>query len=826
MTERDEADANRERATTAGQRAERLVFDRLRAALPPDTVVLSNVRWLNRDHGHVRQGEADIVIGDADRGILVLEVKAGEIRRDGNGSWWAGHKVLPRAPFEQAADSRHTLIRKLGELPAWPGGLKPIAGHAVAFPDVELDTMRGRLGLLGFEFDSGLVADQSTFVATSQGEADLRLFLDHAFEAWSGGAETRAPGRAAIDLLIATMTDPVELKPMLRNEITGGEQAVVRLTRGQIALLDTLRYQRRAAVVGGAGTGKTMLAAEKARRLAADGFSTLLVCFNAPLARMLSDELSSVVREGEHLDVKTFHQLCEDLGREAGVLPSRPNPVPQDWWDTTLPDALDEAIAKTGPRYHAIVVDEGQDFDAEWLASLDELLIGGKEDVLYVFHDPAQAIYREDVVAQLGLPAYPLTTNCRNAQPIHAVVSRFAEGGLDAEALRTDGRAPEFVEATTDAEVREALRKVLHRLRVEEEVKPWDIAVLTGRRLETSAVWAAPGRRYGNEVLGNPSLDDAGHHLGAAANAVPALPDDVVLCDTIRRFKGLERPVIVLVELSADDQRLDRMLYVGASRARQHLVVIGSPAVLGRLGRTGSVEASESQNEHEGRIDAIDGVRAQAAGPGSEHDRREGHELVAFHESVPGQARLTSGDRHEVAWVLRRGSRGAGHRDDDDRVGALHPVRPNDDRRMRSPDDMAADVRKVDDMDIAAGRTGVGRDASDPYHSMSDMSLAAIGRYARAQARFSSASSSNARSRRSCSDTSSVCRRDAPIVALTVSPVAAAASRIRSTRSVGRLMDSFTWGVVDGSGPYEAMASANACCWNVRVSLMVGRMVG
>ncbi|MGH2513698.1 MAG: ATP-binding domain-containing protein, partial [Candidatus Limnocylindrales bacterium] len=47
---------------------------------------------------------------------------------------------------------------------------------------------------------------------------------------------------------------------------------------------------------------------------------------------------------------------------------------------------------------------------------------------------------------------------------------------------------------------------------------------------------------------------------------------------------GLERPVIVLVELSSRDARmLDRLLYVGGSRARQHLVVIGSAAVLARL---------------------------------------------------------------------------------------------------------------------------------------------------------------------------------------------------------------------------------------------------
>ena len=568
-----------------GEIAERLVVERLRAAVDSDVLVLPQVKWLLRERGALRNGEADVVIGDSERGILVIEVKSGEIRRDGSGTWWAGPNRLDRSPFDQARDSRYTLLKKLHELPDWPADLKPISGHAVAFPDVDLDTMRGRLGLLGLDADSELIADQSMFVDSDEGRAELRAFVDGAFAAWGQHGQERAPGTAAIDLLRAVGSEPFEIRSMLRHELVEGERDVLRLTTGQVQLLNQLRNVRRASIVGGAGTGKTLLAAEKARRLAREGFNTLLVCFNAPLARVLADELEETARDTGLLDVKTFHQLCEDLGNEADVLAARPDPIPQDWWDRTLPRALDDAVAKLGPRYHAVVVDEGQDFAADWLASLNELLLGGREDVLYVFHDPAQAIYRDDVVAQLELTEFPLETNCRNAQPIHAVVSRFAEGGLASEAMRAGGREPEFVEAAAGADTVEALRQVLHRLRATdgEAVNPWDIAVLTAAKLEESAVWLAPGRRYGNEVLGNPAYDDAGHHLGLAAHLAPPLPDDVILCETIRRFKGLEKPVIVLVELREDDKRLERMLYVGASRARQHLVVIAPTGVLERL---------------------------------------------------------------------------------------------------------------------------------------------------------------------------------------------------------------------------------------------------
>ena len=52
--------------------------------------------------------------------------------------------------------------------------------------------------------------------------------------------------------------------------------------------------------------------------------------------------------------------------------------------------------------------------------------------------------------------------------------------------------------------------------------------------------------------------------------------------DTIRRFKGLERPVVVVAATpeSVADKELP---YVALSRARTHLVIAGTPKVLDRM---------------------------------------------------------------------------------------------------------------------------------------------------------------------------------------------------------------------------------------------------
>ncbi len=138
-----------------------------------------------------------------------------------------------------------------------------------------------------------------------------------------------------------------------------------------------------------------------------------------------------------------------------------------------------------------------------------------------------------------------------------------------------------MIVAKTDAETVEALRVELHRLTVDEGIRPWQIVVLSGRSAADSAVWRA--RTFGNQVLWNGAIDDAGRSLRLPADEVPDEPGDVVRFETIRRFKGLEREVVVLCELPDTGERLDQLLYVGLTRATTQLVVIAPRKLAGRL---------------------------------------------------------------------------------------------------------------------------------------------------------------------------------------------------------------------------------------------------
>ena len=97
----------------------------------------------------------------------------------------------------------------------------------------------------------------------------------------------------------------------------------------------------------------------------------------------------------------------------------------------------------------------------------------------------------------------------------------------------------------------------MHHLIVEEEVPAWDIVLLTPKSRERSLLW-------GLGQLGNFRLVDFPSDAGGE-----------VYCTTVHRFKGLESPIVILAEIDNDQLwNLDTILYVGCSRARNHLVLL------------------------------------------------------------------------------------------------------------------------------------------------------------------------------------------------------------------------------------------------------------
>ena len=283
--------------------------------------------------------------------MLVLEVKGGRINYDGPANqWYSGvHAIMD--PFEQARRNKHSLLAKLKDLPYWRERWLTI-GHAVAFPDVVV------------KHDLRLDAAADHHPGRQRSERPAQYWVEDVLAYYRARvAQAGSVGQAGIDELVHLLSPSWELHAPLAVEFVDEEREIIRLTAEQFDLLDFLGNRRRVVVNGCAGSGKTTMAVEQAKRLAQQGFRVLLTCFNRNLAEYIRSDDS--LPKG--VDVRHFHGLCTTMANRAGLLSKlQQGQGTQNWYDRTLPDILLEAVDLVGSQYDAIVVDEGQDFQTHW----------------------------------------------------------------------------------------------------------------------------------------------------------------------------------------------------------------------------------------------------------------------------------------------------------------------------------------------------------------------------------------------------------------------------------------------------------------------------
>lgn len=284
-------------------KAEAKVYRALRDKLPQEYVVFFQVGWiLQREEEQAKDGETDFLVCHPDHGYLCIEVKGGGVGFDATtGNWFSVDRHQQKHPINnpisQALKAKYSIRSKLNEHPRWRGLAlgNVLRGHAVFFPDVGDTNALSRPDM------------PALLIGTSSTLKDPKKWIDDAFTYWGNNAGSLTPiGRRGIDVIREVFARSFIVAPLVSSRLADQEERRLILTKDQLRVLDFLRSHRRVAVSGGAGTGKTVLALEKARRLASEGFKTLLTCYN----RQLADHLSSLCSGMTNLDVMSFHQLC------------------------------------------------------------------------------------------------------------------------------------------------------------------------------------------------------------------------------------------------------------------------------------------------------------------------------------------------------------------------------------------------------------------------------------------------------------------------------------------------------------------------------------
>jgi hypothetical protein len=532
--------------------AELRLFERLRDETSDEILAFHSVAWLvPGDRGRrPQQGEADFVLAHPGYGVLTLEVKGGGVRFDAERGTWhtAGRQgeAEIQDPVRQASRNSHLLGRALAR--AKRGGAADIGfGHAVAFPNTTAGSRPLRPDL-----PREIVIDRS----------DLRTLdrkLESLFRHWHDRSEHPPLGEEGVRRVQDVLANSFELPAPLAYELEDEERELLTLTEQQYHVLDMLARHPRAAIAGCAGSGKTFLAAEKARRLAAQGFPVLVLAYNLFLARHLRRGLADV----PEIDVYAFDGLCREIAREAGhELPDDPPPGEEGPFYAELRRLFAESAELWAGRYGALVVDEAQDFDPDWWLPLQLLLEDPDESPLYVFYDDNQRLF--PVPQGLPVPGEPflLSVNCRNTQRINELVRTFYEGGT-VVARGPEGPPIQLHAYATEKQLLEQLDAAVRGWVEEAKVAPDAIALLSAHSAHRSVLWKV-------DRLGGVALTDDPWEQGKILRA------------SIWKFKGLERMVVGVTEL---DGAPDRALYVGFSRPSVFLSVFAPEGTLKRLPR-------------------------------------------------------------------------------------------------------------------------------------------------------------------------------------------------------------------------------------------------
>lgn len=515
---------------------------------------------------HLRQvsGEADFVIIVPLLGVLCLEVKACHSLERRDGLWFYGHdpKGDPRGPFKQAAEAMHSLRRQvlqsdtsLSRVPFWSG---------VAFPFIEFDAASG-------EWHPWQVIDSTRFrrqpMATlvSGILRSARAHLSSKQSArWFRDGE-HLPDIQQAAAIARVLRSDFEFTEKANDRRSRKQSEVLRYTSEQFTALDTMEDNPRVLFTGPAGTGKTVLALETARRASRAGESVLLVCFNRLLGKWLSEQALS--RSGQ-VATGTLHQYMSGI---AGI--KVPDGADDSFWKAGLPDAAMTRLLNGHPdagRFDLVIADEVQDLlHPPYLDVLELVLKGGLADGSWrMFGDfERQMLYGQDrdkveevLRTRCGTFARgSLRVNCRNT-PRVATLSQLL-GRLTpnySRILRPDDHIePTISYYATPSQQRKELGRTLERL-FKESYSGDDIVVLSPK---------AGARCVAANVAEEPWRGQLAPSEAAATGQIRYT--------TIQSFKGLDSPAIVVTDIEhIDGDMFSSLFYVATTRAIERLFIL------------------------------------------------------------------------------------------------------------------------------------------------------------------------------------------------------------------------------------------------------------
>lgn len=517
---------------------EDLMFEAL-SKLPDTYYIFHSFKIVKVIDNKIYESETDFVIFNPQKGILCIEAKAGNVKYE-EGKWMYGSDILMShdGPYHQASNNKWKLSMLIKKYRLEYLLHKCKLLHAVWFPSIPKHKLEE---------------------VSLPPEADLRITLtsesiDNIEEDVSKIFDIQLPNNVKTELdtketnliLNRILAPHFNLISIPEIKLNHKRQVFKKMLNEQISLLNYLEEQNNAIINGMAGTGKTVMALEKARRHSINNEKVLFLCYNYYLKEYLKSNF-----EYENVDFMTIDGLACKLTNN-----SKPD---YELLNEVLIEMYDRGIFP----YKHVIIDEGQDFgkyDIEEEEILDLLKANvidneGIDGTFYLFYDKNQMIQSHKMPSFISEADCKLTLykNCRNTINIARTSLRFLGNNKNPKMYdgALIGEQADMYYATNIEESIHTLNYVIDKL---EEEKYENIQILTCKTEDTS-------------IIKNECIDGKYSYRGKKYPFT-----------TCRKYKGLEAESVILIDIDEELMReeIEQLLYVGASRAKYKLNIIAN----------------------------------------------------------------------------------------------------------------------------------------------------------------------------------------------------------------------------------------------------------
>lgn len=506
--------------------------------LPDDYYVFHSFRIINIVDSEWKENEIDFVIFNRNKGIICLEAKAGQVRCE-QGIWYYSSGAEMRDPFTQANGNKWKLHNEIYRFYRNNDILKHCKMlSSVWFPSVSVHTL-SRINL-----PTNASRD---LILTAEDLSDPKSSIERIFSIQTsikeyGERVSVEPGltkQEADSLLQNILCPSFNILPSKTLELDYKREKFNALIAEQCNLLNYLEEQRSAVINGAAGTGKTMLALEKARRHSAKGEKVLFMCFNVKLKEFL--ETNYHYPNVDHYTIDGFAcKICNTPKADFGDLEYR------------LLEMEEEHLFP----YQHIIIDEGQDFgqsrieEASILKQLENIILSTDNGTFYVFYDKLQIVQSKKLPAFIEEADCRLTLykNCRNTRRIAETSFKPLQTEPKLFDSAIPGTLPKILFAA-GREIKVALDKAIHNI-LDNGITNIQIISCAASGCSSLEEYLTENGRYDYQKI-------------------------KIAFTTCRKFKGLEADAVILVDVDHNaicDQ--NKLFYVGASRARLDLFII------------------------------------------------------------------------------------------------------------------------------------------------------------------------------------------------------------------------------------------------------------